>query len=102
MPATPPPDIDLEIWDKSLRRHFGAQTVAAFSHALRLFRTILPSTFCCFRERLHRWSALAEEILRKRRQRFRRNGFFHVRDVLPKSRSISPPVRPNTTPSAPA
>jgi len=62
MPATPPPDIDLKS-GIILRRHFGAQTVAAFSHALRLFRQSFRAHSVIPRA-LHRWSALAEEILR--------------------------------------
>jgi glyoxylase-like metal-dependent hydrolase (beta-lactamase superfamily II) len=64
MPATPPPDIDLGIWDKSfdaiLERkparlfltHFGCSDNPAEHISL-------------FRERLYRWAALAEEILGK-------------------------------------
>src|SRR5580700_5798465 len=63
MPATPPPDIDLEIWEKSfaaiLERkpsrlfltHFGFSENPA-EHILR------------FRERLHHWAALAEKSIR--------------------------------------
>jgi glyoxylase-like metal-dependent hydrolase (beta-lactamase superfamily II) len=63
MPATPPPDIDLEIWETSfaaiLERkpsrlfltHFGFSENPA-EHILR------------FRERLHHWAALAEKSVR--------------------------------------
>jgi glyoxylase-like metal-dependent hydrolase (beta-lactamase superfamily II) len=63
MPATPPPDIDLEIWDSSfaaiLERkpsrlfltHYGYSENPA-EHLLR------------FRERLHLWAALAEKSIR--------------------------------------
>jgi glyoxylase-like metal-dependent hydrolase (beta-lactamase superfamily II) len=63
MPATPPPDIDLEIWEKSfaaiLERkpsrlfltHFGFSENPA-EHILR------------FRERLHHWATLAEKSIR--------------------------------------
>jgi glyoxylase-like metal-dependent hydrolase (beta-lactamase superfamily II) len=63
MPATPPPDIDLSLWDSSLaaileRRpsrlfltHFGVSENPA-EHIAE------------FRERLHQWAALTAEILR--------------------------------------
>jgi glyoxylase-like metal-dependent hydrolase (beta-lactamase superfamily II) len=63
MPATPPPDIDLDIWDASLAAILERQPA-------RLFLTHFgycdnPSEHIrLFRERLHRWAALAEEILR--------------------------------------
>lgn len=63
MPATPPPDIDLGIWD------------AAFAAILerkpaRLFLTHFGSSdkpaehIAQFRDRLHRWAATTEEIIR--------------------------------------
>jgi len=63
MPATPPPDIDLEIWEKSFEAilerkpsrlfltHFGFSENPA-EHIVR------------FRERLHHWAALAEKSVR--------------------------------------
>jgi len=63
MPATPPPDIDLEIWDKSFAAILERK-------AARLFLTHYgysdnPSEhILLFRERLHRWAALTAEILR--------------------------------------
>jgi glyoxylase-like metal-dependent hydrolase (beta-lactamase superfamily II) len=63
MPATPPPDIDLEIWDKSFAAILGRKPA-------RLFLTHFgysdnPSEhILLFRERLHRWAALTAEILR--------------------------------------
>jgi glyoxylase-like metal-dependent hydrolase (beta-lactamase superfamily II) len=63
MPATPPPDIDLEIWDTS----FGA---ILERKPARLFLTHFgysesPSEhILLFRERIHRWAALTQEILR--------------------------------------
>ena len=63
MPATPPPDIDLDIWDSS----FAAILARKPS---RLFLTHFgfsdnPSEHVrLFRERLHRWAALTAEILR--------------------------------------
>ena len=63
MPATPPPDIDLGIWDASFAAILERQPA-------RLFLTHFgysdnPSEHIrLFRERLHRWAALAAEILR--------------------------------------
>jgi glyoxylase-like metal-dependent hydrolase (beta-lactamase superfamily II) len=63
MPATPPPDIDLEIWDTSFAAILERQPA-------RLFLTHFgysdhPSEHIrLFRERLHRWAALAAENLR--------------------------------------
>jgi glyoxylase-like metal-dependent hydrolase (beta-lactamase superfamily II) len=63
MPATPPPDIDLEIWDRSFAAILERKPA-------RLFLTHYgysdnPSEHIqLFRERLHRWAALAAEILR--------------------------------------
>jgi glyoxylase-like metal-dependent hydrolase (beta-lactamase superfamily II) len=63
MPATPPPDIDLEIWDKSfaaiLERNPARLFLTHFGYSDNPSEHIL-----LFRERLHRWTALAEEILR--------------------------------------
>jgi glyoxylase-like metal-dependent hydrolase (beta-lactamase superfamily II) len=63
LPATPPPDIDLELWDTSFK------TILARRPA-RLFLTHYgfadnPAEHLDrYRERLHRWAADAEEILR--------------------------------------
>jgi glyoxylase-like metal-dependent hydrolase (beta-lactamase superfamily II) len=63
MPATPPPDIDLSIWDNS----FAAILERKPS---RLFLTHYgfsenPSEhILLFRERLHRWAAMAEQAIR--------------------------------------
>jgi glyoxylase-like metal-dependent hydrolase (beta-lactamase superfamily II) len=63
MPATPPPDIDLKIWDESfaaIRKRKPA----------RLFLTHFgfvenPEEHLeLFRERLHRWAAVTEDIIR--------------------------------------
>jgi len=63
MPATPPPDINLEIWDKSfaaiLERKPSRLFLTHYGYSDNPSEHIL-----LFRERLHRWSALAEEILR--------------------------------------
>jgi len=63
MPATPPPDIDLGIWDASFAAILERKPA-------RLFLTHFgysdnPSEHIrFFRERLHRWAALAAETLR--------------------------------------
>jgi glyoxylase-like metal-dependent hydrolase (beta-lactamase superfamily II) len=63
MPATPPPDIDLGIWDTSFAAILERKPA-------RLFLTHFgysdnPSEhIALFRERLHRWAALTAEILR--------------------------------------
>jgi glyoxylase-like metal-dependent hydrolase (beta-lactamase superfamily II) len=63
LPATPPPDIDLGLWDSS----FAA--ILALRPA-RLFLTHFgyaydPAAHIAeYRERLHRWAAVAEEVLR--------------------------------------
>jgi glyoxylase-like metal-dependent hydrolase (beta-lactamase superfamily II) len=63
LPATPPPDIDLEIWDKSFATILGRKPA-------RLFLTHYgysedpAADLAGFRDRLHRWAALAEELLR--------------------------------------
>jgi glyoxylase-like metal-dependent hydrolase (beta-lactamase superfamily II) len=63
MPATPPPDIDLEIWDKSfaaiLERKPARLFLTHFGYSDNPSEHIL-----LFRERLHRWAALTAEILR--------------------------------------
>src|SRR5215467_4234369 len=62
MPATPPPDIDLGIWDKSFE-------VILERKPKRLFLTHFgfsenPSAHIAeFRERLHRWLAITERIV---------------------------------------
>jgi glyoxylase-like metal-dependent hydrolase (beta-lactamase superfamily II) len=64
MPATPPPDIDLEIWDKSFAAILERKPA-------RLFLTHYgfsdnPSEhILLFRERLHHWAAVAGQVLRK-------------------------------------
>jgi glyoxylase-like metal-dependent hydrolase (beta-lactamase superfamily II) len=63
MPATPPPDIDLGIWDKSfaaiLQRKPERLFLTHFGYSDNPSEHIL-----LFRERLHQWAAMAEEILR--------------------------------------
>jgi glyoxylase-like metal-dependent hydrolase (beta-lactamase superfamily II) len=63
MPATPPPDIDLEIWEKSfasiLERKPPRLFLTHYGYSDNPAEHIL-----LFRERLHRWAALTAEILR--------------------------------------
>ena len=63
MPATPPPDIDLEIWEKSfaaiLERKPARLFLTHYGYSDNPAEHIL-----LFRERLHRWAALTAEILR--------------------------------------
>ena len=62
LPATPPPDINLELWDASL------DAIAALD-AKRLFLTHFSFSdhparhIASYRERLHRWSEAVAEIL---------------------------------------
>jgi len=62
LPATPPPDINLEIWEDSF-------AAILSRHPLRLFLTHFgfsnnPAEHIAeFRERLHRWAELAGELL---------------------------------------
>jgi hypothetical protein len=63
MPATPPPDIDLGMWENSFAAIVGHKPT-------RLFLTHFgysdnPSEhIVLFRERLHQWAALAERSIR--------------------------------------
>jgi glyoxylase-like metal-dependent hydrolase (beta-lactamase superfamily II) len=63
LPATPPPDIDLSLWDGSFARILERRPA-------RLFLTHYgysndPTAHIAeFRERLHRWAAVTAEILR--------------------------------------
>jgi glyoxylase-like metal-dependent hydrolase (beta-lactamase superfamily II) len=63
MPATPPPDIDLGIWDTSfaaiLERKPARLFLTHFGYSDNPSEHIL-----LFRERLHQWATLAAEILR--------------------------------------
>jgi glyoxylase-like metal-dependent hydrolase (beta-lactamase superfamily II) len=63
MPATPPPDIDLGIWNTSLaailERNPSRLYLTHFGFSENPAEHIL-----LFRERLHKWAALAEEIIR--------------------------------------
>jgi glyoxylase-like metal-dependent hydrolase (beta-lactamase superfamily II) len=63
MPATPPPDIDLRVWD-------GSFAAISQRQPARLFLTHFgfadnpPEHIALFRERLHRWAATTAEIIR--------------------------------------
>lgn len=63
MPATPPPDIDLEIWETSfaaiLERKPARLFLTHFGFSENLTEHIL-----LFRERLHKWAAVVEKIIR--------------------------------------
>jgi glyoxylase-like metal-dependent hydrolase (beta-lactamase superfamily II) len=63
MPATPPPDIDLSIWDTSfaaiLERKPSRLFLTHFGYSDNPSEHIL-----LFRERLHRWAAMAEQAIR--------------------------------------
>ena len=63
MPATPPPDINLEIWDNSfaaiLERKPSRLFLTHYGYSANPSEHIL-----LFRERLHRWAAMAAEALR--------------------------------------
>jgi glyoxylase-like metal-dependent hydrolase (beta-lactamase superfamily II) len=63
LPATPPPDIDLELWDASfgaiLARRPGRLFLTHFGYAHDPVAHIAD-----YRERLHRWADIVEEILR--------------------------------------
>jgi glyoxylase-like metal-dependent hydrolase (beta-lactamase superfamily II) len=63
LPATPPPDIDLGLWDTSfaaiLARRPGRLFLTHFGYAYDPAAHIAE-----YRERLHRWAVVAEECLR--------------------------------------
>ncbi len=63
LPATPPPDINLEIWDESfatiLERRPARMFLTHFGYAENP-----PAHIAEFRERLHRWAELAARALR--------------------------------------
>ena len=63
MPATPPPDIDLEIWEKSFAAILERKPARLFLTHYG-FSDNPAEHILLFRERLHRWAALAAEILR--------------------------------------
>jgi glyoxylase-like metal-dependent hydrolase (beta-lactamase superfamily II) len=63
MPATPPPDIDLAVWEQSfaaiLERQPAKLFVTHFGYA-----EDPPKHIAAFRERLHRWADITERALR--------------------------------------
>ncbi len=63
LPATPPPDIDLEIWDSSFAAILARRPARLFLTHYG-FSDDPAAHIAGFRERLHRWAALTEEVLR--------------------------------------
>jgi glyoxylase-like metal-dependent hydrolase (beta-lactamase superfamily II) len=63
LPATPPPDIDLEIWDTSFAAILARRPARLFLTHYG-FSDDPAAHIAEFRERLHRWAALTEEVLR--------------------------------------
>lgn len=64
MPATPPPDIDLGIWDVSFAAILERQPARLFLTHFG-FSEKPAENIARFRERLHRWAAVTEEIIRR-------------------------------------
>ena len=62
MPATPPPDIDLEIWDSSFQMILERKPKRLFLTHFG-FSENPGAHIAQFRERLHRWMEAAEKIL---------------------------------------
>ena len=62
MPAAPPPDIDLELWDKSFEAILERRPRRLFLTHFG-FAENPPQHIADFRERLHRWAAIAGKIL---------------------------------------
>jgi glyoxylase-like metal-dependent hydrolase (beta-lactamase superfamily II) len=63
MPATPPPDIDLRIWDSSFAAILERKPARLFLTHFG-FSENPPEHIAQFRDRLHRWAAIAEKIIR--------------------------------------
>jgi glyoxylase-like metal-dependent hydrolase (beta-lactamase superfamily II) len=63
MPATPPPDIDLEIWDTSFKAILERKPKRLFLTHYG-FSENPPAHIAQFRERLHHWMEMTERILR--------------------------------------
>ena len=63
MPATPPPDIDLGIWDSSFAAILERQPARLFLTHFG-FSENPPEHIAQFRERLHGWAAITEKIIR--------------------------------------
>ena len=62
MPATPPPDIDLEIWDSSFKAILERKPKRLFLTHFG-FSENPPAHIAQFRERLHHWMGITEKIL---------------------------------------
>jgi glyoxylase-like metal-dependent hydrolase (beta-lactamase superfamily II) len=62
MPATPPPDIDLAIWDESFDAILGRRPARLFLTHFG-FAENPPEHIAKFRERLHLWAAITEKTL---------------------------------------
>lgn len=63
LPATPPPDIDLGIWDTSFAAILARRPARLFLTHYG-FSNDPAAHIAAFRERLHRWAALTAEVLR--------------------------------------
>jgi glyoxylase-like metal-dependent hydrolase (beta-lactamase superfamily II) len=63
MPATPPPDIDLGIWDTSFAAILKRKPARLFLTHFGLSGNP-PEHIAQFREGLHRWAALADQMIR--------------------------------------
>jgi glyoxylase-like metal-dependent hydrolase (beta-lactamase superfamily II) len=63
LPATPPPDIDLEIWDSSFATILERRPSRLFLTHFG-FSDDPKAHITEFRERLHRWAAVTEQVLR--------------------------------------
>jgi len=62
MPATPPPDIDLQLWDRSFATILERKPKRLFLTHFG-FSDSPPAHIAQFRERLHRWMETTEKIL---------------------------------------
>jgi glyoxylase-like metal-dependent hydrolase (beta-lactamase superfamily II) len=62
MPATPPPDVDLEIWDSSFKAILERKPKRLFLTHFG-FSENPPAHIAQFRERLHHWMAITQKIL---------------------------------------
>jgi glyoxylase-like metal-dependent hydrolase (beta-lactamase superfamily II) len=63
MPATPPPDIDLSIWDTSFAAILGRRPAQLFLTHFGIAKNPVEH-IAEFRERLHLWAKIAEEVVR--------------------------------------
>lgn len=65
LPVTPPPDIDLEVWDTSLAAISSRRPTRLFLTHFG-FAADVDAHIAQFRERLHRWAARVRELLQNR------------------------------------